>query len=235
MHFWAFPFSLDISLIGTGSSLNFVWASYLCHLNLITRYLLLQAWPHIHGGGGGYSPAYGPYQAPYTPPRSNVFIVGGNALLETCYCSTFGGPANKIHGFTNKESTSNKDTMRLKQNTFSIKPRRNSTLSRQDTNSKDLRYNLKYDDNTLYNVDGQNVTEEFFRPSKFTPVNFSSPFQQSIAKASKVASNLSNPFFAFQGRSNDKFREIFPKFNVRRGKISNSLLNSSLPEKELKQ
>ncbi|XP_046659019.1 uncharacterized protein LOC124353190 [Homalodisca vitripennis] len=128
-----------------------------------------EAWPHIHNGGY----PFGPYP-PYTPPRSDVFIIGSNSLLENCYHICGFTPAtNKLGGLNNKQSVTNNDKdTNVKQNLV-FKPRRNVTESRKDSNSKQLRYNLKYIDNTLYNVDGVNVTAEYFRPSKDNPFNLS--------------------------------------------------------------
>lgn len=102
----------------------------------------------------------------------------------------------------------------MKQNFASIKPRRNITESRKNnSSSKQLRYNLKYVDNSLYNIDGENVTGDFFRPMNTLPSKRS--FNQNVSQISEILKskkNASNPVFDFvRGRPNDKYRDMFPK------------------------
>lgn len=130
-----------------------------------------------------------------------------------CYHVNSLGQINKIPSANNKgDANGNKDT-KMKQNLASIKPRRNITESRKNNSSKQLRYNLKYVDNSLYNIDGENVTGDFFRPMNTFSLKRS--FNENVSQTSEIVKskkNSSNPVFDFvRRRPNDKYREMFPK------------------------
>jgi len=155
-----------------------------------------EVWPHIHGTGHSYSH--------YHPPKSDVFIIGGNSLLEDCY-RFHGYGANKL---SSVGATGTKDMKT--QNMPSLKPRRNVTQSREDSDLKQLRYSLEYDNNTVYDINGENVTADFFRPSYKAPVDVLYKFPKNLRpRAQKHLNNLSSFALDFTRRNNDKFRDIY--------------------------
>ncbi|XP_054261152.1 uncharacterized protein LOC128985568 [Macrosteles quadrilineatus] len=190
-----------------------------------------EVWPHIHSGGGYYP--FNPYQN-YNPPKSEVFIIGGNSLLEECYrVSNFGSsannrPTNRPNNSVGSKQNSNNEKPKFKDNLFSLKPRRNTTENKKDSNSKQLRYNLTYVNNSLYNVEGANVTADFFRPSKNIPDNLIDLHRNTSAFPTRLKDSYTSydPDNYF-GRNNDKYREIFSNFDARQGKDVSVFSNTS--------
>lgn len=131
--------------------------------------------------------------------------------MVDCYHVNSLGQINKAPSVNNKEGANGNKDSKMKQNLAPIKPRRNITESRKNNSSKQLRYNLKYVDNSLYNIDGENVTGDFFRPMNTFPSKRS--FNQNVSQIYEILKskkNASNPVSDFvRGRPNDKY--MFPK------------------------
>lgn len=128
-----------------------------------------EAWPHYHGN------QYGTYGVPvpvYTAAQSDVFIIGGNELLEECYQGGMYPIYNKLSQNTvNKKQDHNTHKDKIKINRIPIRKNHTKIINRKESNAKYLRYNLKFDTDGIFDGKGFNVTNSVFQPS----MNF--PFQ----------------------------------------------------------
>lgn len=192
-----------------------------------------EAWPHFHRNGNSYQ-AYGSYPY-YSPVESDVFIIGGNSLLEDCYGTLQSYPSygNKVtQAITNKKPSNNQDKLsKIKENNFKI--RRNSTknsVDRKDANTKYLRYNVKFDNDSVSKKDFKNITMNGFLPSLKFP--FQSRHNDIInppkGPTSHFVGNLTSSIrFDFSGNGNNKtWQSKLRRTNLLYGKEKNLTVES---------